>query len=83
MLLKTLVVGLKNIVWGIVSCIQMMRARPATASSSTSPIPDHHRAIITEECFIFTRLLKNGLKCFGGIYSEGPNPALQEEKDVL
>jgi hypothetical protein len=81
-LMKNLVMGLKNIVWGITSCTQTMRARHTAVSAATgSPAADPHRALIAEECLIFTRLLKNGLKCFG-IYSEGPNPSLQEEKDV-
>lgn len=78
-LMKNLVMGLKNIVWGIGSCTQAMRARQSAAGVSSGADP--HRAFIAEECLIFTRLLKNGLKCFS-IYSEGPNPSLQEEKDV-
>jgi hypothetical protein len=81
-LMKNLVMGLKNIVWGITSCTQTLRARHAATAASTGSPADPHRALIAEECLIFTRLLKNGLKCFG-IYSEGPNPSLQEEKDVL
>jgi len=80
--MKNLVMGLKNIVWGITSCTQTLRTRhAATAAAGGSPAVDPHRALVAEECLIFTRLLKNGLKCFG-IYSEGPNPSLQEEKDV-
>ncbi|KAL6045043.1 putative transformation/transcription domain-associated protein [Balamuthia mandrillaris] len=75
LLMKTLVLGLKNIVWGISSCSPAFRLM-------TGGREDLQRAVALEESLIFTRLLKNGLKCFS-IYSEGPNPSPQEEKDIL
>lgn len=69
--MKTLVLGLKNIVWGISSCTSAFRGAmlPPTKVSSI------------EESIVYTCLLKNGLQCFS-IYSAGPNPSPTEEKDV-
>lgn len=66
--MKTLVIGLKNIVWGISSCSPTYRL--ATNKSSTN-----------EETMIYSSLLKNGLQCYS-LYSSGPNPSVAEEKDV-
>jgi len=40
------------------------------------------KTMSVEEGLIFTCLLRNGIKCFT-IYSAGPNPAPQEEKELL
>lgn len=64
-LMRTLVLGLKNIVWGITSLSTRLQI-------ISYPV---------DENLLFIQLLKNGLKCFS-IYSAGPNPALQDEKEV-
>lgn len=70
--MKTLVLGLKNIVWGISSC--------TPNAYRNSMIPTNKTASL-EESMVYTSLLKNGLQCFS-IYSSGPNPSPTEEKDV-
>ncbi len=79
LLLKTLVLGLKNIVWGISSCSPNYRPTSSNAPLQV-PITSTSKSSV-EETLIFTSLHKNGLKCFS-IYSQGPNPHPQEEKDV-
>eukprot|EP00026_Physarum_polycephalum_P000015 Phypoly_transcript_00015.p1 GENE.Phypoly_transcript_00015~~Phypoly_transcript_00015.p1 ORF type:complete len:3639 (+),score=586.09 Phypoly_transcript_00015:159-11075(+) len=77
-LLKTLVLGLKNIVWGITNCgPSYQRAVGVPGSQGAQP-----SKMNVEESLIFVRLLKNGLKCFA-VFSCGPTPAPQEEKETL
>ena len=88
LLLKTLVLGLKNIVWGIGSCTPSFKSVGSLGSSTTS-VPSNTSATLKtstlEESLIFTSLQKNALKCFV-IYSQNagwPVPYPQEEKDIL
>jgi transformation/transcription domain-associated protein len=86
LLLKTLVLGLKNIVWGIGSCTPSFKSvGSVTSGVSTSNQPSSSLKTSTlEESLIFTSLQKNALKCFV-IYSQSagwPVPYPQEEKDV-
>jgi ribosomal protein L37AE/L43A len=68
MFMKTLVLGLKNIVWGISTC-------PLAFRGPT------YKTMSLEETLIYTSLLKNGLKCFP-VYAMAPEPSPGEEKDV-
>jgi len=63
-LIKTLVLGLKNIVWGITS----------TVFNNNAALP-----LEVTESLIFTSLLKNGLKCFS-IYSADPKSDQEERE---
>eukprot|EP01114_Cavostelium_apophysatum_P014185 TRINITY_DN3613_c0_g1_i5.p1 TRINITY_DN3613_c0_g1~~TRINITY_DN3613_c0_g1_i5.p1 ORF type:complete len:3612 (+),score=1106.25 TRINITY_DN3613_c0_g1_i5:200-11035(+) len=75
LLMKNLVLGLKNIVWGISSCTPNYRG----FNANVAHLP---KTMSLEESLIFTRLLKNGLKCFT-IYSSGPNASPTDEKEIL
>lgn len=68
-LVSTLVIGLKNIVWGITNC-----AKPQQQSNTMNDHSKQHQLSISlEESFIFSRLLKNALQCFS-IFSSGSIP---------
>lgn len=75
-LMRTLVVSLKNIMWGISNCSGMVR-NPNASQPQQPP-----KMMTPEESSMFVSLLKNGLKCFP-IFTEGNQPALAEEKDTL
>ena len=79
-LIRTLVLGLKNIVWGIFSCSPnpAFTAPPPSSGNNQTPPPK----IQIEESHIFVDLLKCGLKCFP-LFSKGPAASVQDEKDVL
>lgn len=73
--MKTLVVGLKNIFWGISSC-----NNAANRTNQISSINQGNKVILNiEESSLCCKLLKNGLKCFS-LYKE---PNQQEEKEVI
>lgn len=76
--MKTLVLGLKNIVWGIGSCTPNYRNNNAAINGNSTTTANKSSV---EESLIFTSLQKNVLRCFS-IYAQGPNPYPQEEKDV-
>lgn len=57
-LLKTLMLGLKNLVWGLTSAKQQQQ--PLGASQ---PAPTRPRVPSLEECTSYRRLLRDGLRC--------------------
>jgi len=80
MLVKNLVLGLKNIVWGICSCTPNYRNLIAPGLPN-QPQPQQ-KGTSVDEILLYIKLLKNGLRCFS-IYSQGPNPSPQDEKEIL
>ena len=65
----------------VTSQIPPIQSSQILVPNSVGSLTGIHKMISVEESLIFTCLLKNGLKCFC-IYSSGPNPSPQEEKDV-
>jgi transformation/transcription domain-associated protein len=77
LLMKSLVFGLKNITWAVNMC----STRQGQQGPPGTNLPPS--ALVTaEETFIYSRLLKNALRCLL-VFSVGPNPAPQDEKEAL
>ena len=57
-LLKTLVGGLKNIIWGVNHCNQTSQVQ----ANGNQPRPV--RLLAADEVYLFVHLLRNGLRCF-------------------
>ena len=68
-MLKTMILGVKTVVWSVSNSRQ-----PQSAGAQ--------KGMSESECLLVARLLKSGLECFA-IYSSGPEASSQEEKDVL
>ena len=89
-LMKPLVHGLKNIVWGMITSFQYRAAASSAASGTPGTTPvvkSGDNPFSDEDSILFTRLLKNGLKCCS-IYAVASISApadiiRKEEKDVL
>ena len=72
-LVNTLVLGLKNIVWGITQCSKHLSSTSSSSQEKLLTLNNLNSSIL-EESMIFIRLLKNALQCFE-IYSLHPSPA--------
>ena len=85
-LIRTLILGLKTVVW---SASNLRTAQPvpnqaAPGAAQTTPAPQQQvrKGLTKEECLLISRLLKGALKCFP-IYSAVPSSTPSEEKDML
>ncbi|KAH3761988.1 transformation/transcription domain-associated protein [Pelomyxa schiedti] len=83
MLLKTLVLGLKNIIWGITSCTQPA-PNPATPTSpfAAQSSLGAYRVAQIEESKTYSTMLKSGIRSFI-IFSRGHGASPAEEKEIL
>ena len=82
MLIRTLILGLKTVVW---SASNLRTAQPPAAGQAESAPPAQlqvRKGLTKEECLLISRLLKGALKCFP-IYSADPSSTPSEEKDML
>jgi transformation/transcription domain-associated protein len=79
-LLKTMILGVKTVVWSV-SNSRAPVLQPHRTSQASSGIV-LQKGMNEAECVLVTRLLKNGLRCFT-LYASGPDASAQEEKEVL
>lgn len=72
MLVKTIVLGLKNTVWGINS----VKSQQLVPQQPNGP-PPKPRPPTLEECLLYRKLLRDGLRCFVALESKELSPTLK------
>ena len=76
-LVRSLIIGTKNVIWSLNSCAPYRAPSPNSAAK-----PEAKPFSPTEDAFIYTQLLKNGLKCLTG-YTSISGSSVQEDKEAL